>query len=413
MLVLEAIRQSLRTLATQKLRASLTLFGFVWGTAAVIFLVGWGDGVRSMLERGFAKTGRNMGNIFAGKISEDFTPVADRRYLWLNNDDLGVVRKRAHWPEQVAGESQRFLSASHRQTVITTDMRGVEPETMDIRGTPIASGRGIIRTDLEHKRRVVVLGDRLRRKLLGAEGGLGSYIRLGGIPFEVVGILEPVGLQLSRDGLEIDDQTWIPLTTFQLNWPAWWTDEQVVDKLVYRARDRHLFEVTRDEIRAILADQLGVPRSDPEAITGWSPMEMLNKLPLDETRGLMFIIAVTTLLIGGVGILNMMLDSVHERRQEIGIRLAVGARKRDVLLQFFLETFVVSALGGALGVALGVAGCAGLGALDVPDIVPVPELSLSMIGVALGVMTTVGFAAGLLPAWRATRVDPAMTLRME
>jgi len=413
MLLFEAIRQALRTIWSQKLRATLTLFGFVWGTAAVIFLVGWGDGVRTMLEHGFAKAGKNMGLIHAGKVSEDFTPASDRRFLWFNNQDLVVARNRARWADQVAGESQEFVIAAHRQTALTVDLRGMEPETMDVRGTPVASGRGITRTDLDHRRRIVVLGHGIRRKLLGVRGGIGSYVRINGIPFEVVGVLERVGLQLNRDGYLIDDQAWIPLSTFQANWPRWWTDEAVVDQIIYRARDRHLYETTRDELRAILADQLGVPRSDPEAIGGWSPMHMLNKIPLDQTRDLMFIIAVTMLVIGGVGILNMMLDSVHERRQEIGIRLAVGARRRDVLLQFFLETFAVSFLGGGLGVALGTFGCLVLGGLDVPDLVPTPELSIRMIVIAVSVMTFIGFASGLLPAWRATRVDPSLTLRME
>lgn len=413
MLVLEAIRQAISTLWSQKLRATLTLFGFVWGTAAVIFLVGWGDGVRTMLEEGFAKAGRNMGLIIAGKLSDDFTPASDRRFLWFNDDDLEVARNRARWAEQVAGESQEFTISAYRQTALTVDLRGMEPETMDIRGTPIAAGRGITRADVDHRRRVVVLGHVLRRKLLGAHGGIGSYVRLNGIPFQVVGVLSRVGLQLNRDGFLIDDQAWVPISTFQASWPRWWTDEPVIDYILYRARDRHLYETTRDELRAILADQLGVPRSDEEAIGGWSPMHMLNKMPLDQMRDLMFIIAITMLVIGGVGILNMMLDSVHERRQEIGIRLALGARRRDVLLQFFLETFVVSFLGGGLGVAIGILSCLGLGGLDVPDLVPIPELSMRMVAIAVGVMTFIGFASGLLPAWRATRIDPALTLRME
>lgn len=140
---------------------------------------------------------------------------------------------------------------------------------------------------------------------------------------------------------------------------------------------------------------------------------MLGKMPLDEIRGLLLVIAITTLGIGGVGVLNMMLDSVVERRQEIGIRLAVGARRRDVLLQFFLETIVISALGGLGGVALGVVSCLALGRLEVPDVVPVPVLSLDIVVVALVVMAAVSLLAGILPAWRATRVDPAVTLRME
>jgi putative ABC transport system permease protein len=198
-----------------------------------------------------------------------------------------------------------------------------------------------------------------------------------------------------------------------MNWPAFWTDEAVVEKILYRARDRRLYETTRDELRAILAEQLGVPVGDTGAIAGWSAMQMLNSLRLDRTRGLMLIIAVTTLLIGGIGVLNMMLDSVHERRQESGVRLALGARRRDVLMQFFLESFAVCLVGGGVGLGLGVAGCAMLAALEMPDLVPVPILSTGLLVTAVSVMTAVGLLAGFLPALRAMRVDPATTLRME
>jgi putative ABC transport system permease protein len=413
MFIVDAIRQAFRMLWAQKLRASLTLFGFVWGTASVIFLAGWGDGVREMLERGFAKTGKNMGVIHAGHITADFTPAADRRFLWFNNDDLEVARRRMKWADQIAGESQDFHFIAFGQNALTVDLRGLEPETMDIRGTAVATGRGITRTDLQLKRRVIVLGDGMRRNLLGASGGLGSRVRVAGIPFEVVGFLEPVGVQLSRDGNLIDDQGWIPLTTFQANWPRFWTDEAVVGQILYRARDRRLYEVTRDEVRSILASRLGVPVEDRGAVGGWSSMEMLNKLQLDKTRFLMLIIAVTTLLIGGIGVLNMMLDAVHERPQQIGVRMALGARKRDVLLQFFLESVVVSLLGGGVGMALGILGCVGLGALNMPDLVPIPVLSTSLIVTAFVVMASIGLIAGCLPAWRAIQVDPASTLRME
>ena len=127
----------------------------------------------------------------------------------------------------------------------------------------------------------------------------------------------------------------------------------------------------------------------------------------------MFVLATATLVIGGVGTLNMMLDSVHERRMEIGVRLAVGARPRDIVVQFFTETFTVVSLGGLFGVALGIGGCLVLGSLQVPDLVPVPILSWEIVALALTVMSSVGLVAGVVPAWRASRIDPAETLRME
>jgi putative ABC transport system permease protein len=284
---------------------------------------------------------------------------------------------------------------------------------MEIRGVPLAAGRGITHSDLKHRRRVIVLGDEVRDRLLGADGGIGSWVRLGGKPFKVVGVLAHVGTQLNRDGFLIDEQAWIPLTTMQNGWPKWWTDEPVIEKILYRMRDRHALDETEVEVRAILAERLGVPPDDDQAVGIHSALKVLRQIPVDGMEALLFILAATTLMIGGIGILSMMLDSVYERRAEIGVRLAIGARRRDIIGQFFLETLTVTGLGGLAGAALGVGVCLFLGGLNVPDLVPVPVLQLEVVGLALGVMGSVGVAAGVVPAWQASRIDPALTLRMD
>ena len=187
----------------------------------------------------------------------------------------------------------------------------------------------------------------------------------------------------------------------------------MVSKIIYRMRDPSMLEETEKEVRAILADRIGVGREDDEAVGIYSAIQMLRRIPIQEMKGVMAILAMTTLLIGAIGILNMMLDSVYERRREIGIRLAVGARRREIVMQFFLETFAVTSIGGLLGVALGVLGCLVLGGLDYPDLVPIPILKPGVVVAALVVMSVVGIAAGIIPAWRASRIDPALTLRME
>lgn len=411
--VAEAVRQAFRLLWAHRLRSLLTMFGVVWGTASVIFLVSWGTGVQVMLEDGFFRAGKNLGEVWAGRVSEDFTPAVDRRYLWYDYEDLEALRRRARLPLLVGGEAWRMLPVAFKQRALNVDVRGIEPEVMQLRGVPVARGRGISRSDLDHRRRIVVLGDNVRKRLLGPEGGLGSWVRIAGKPFQVVGILQHVGVQLSRDRMLIDDQVWVPITTVHANWPQWWTDDFVVEKILYRMRDPSMLEDTEKEVRAILADQIGVGREDDEAVGIHSAIKMLRRIPIQETKGAMAIMAITTLLIGAIGILNMMLDSVYERRREIGIRLAVGARRRDIVFQFFLETFTVTGIGGLVGVGMGVAGCAFLASLDYPDLVPVPVLEANVVITALVVMSLAGVAAGIIPAWRASRVDPALTLRME
>jgi putative ABC transport system permease protein len=410
---LEAVRQAMRLLRAHRTRSLLTLFGLVWGTAAVILLVAWGQGVRVMLERGFFKAGKDMGEVWAGRISEDFTPAVDRRYLWYTVEDLETLRKRARLPVLIGGEEDEVFPVAYRQRALNVEVRGIEPEIMEIRSVPLAAGRGITRADLEHRRRVAQFGATVRRQQLGADGGLDSWVRIAGTPFRVVGILAPVGAQLNRDGMLIDEQAWVPLSTFHAHWPRWWTDDLVVRKILYRMPSRDRLEETEAEVRAILAERLGAAPDDTEAVGIHSAVKVLRRIPLDQMQAVLFVLAATTLLIGGIGVLSMMLDSVYERRHEIGVRLAIGARRRDIVAQFFLETLTITGLGGLAGAGLGIAATSLLGRLDVPDLVPVPVLDPNIVAVALAVMGGVGLAAGVIPAWQAARVDPAATLRME
>lgn len=409
----EAVVQALRLLWAHRMRSLLTTFGLVWGTASVIFLIGYGEGSRRMLEDGFFRAGRNMGEVWAGKVGENFSPAVDRRFLWFRMQDVEALRQRARLPDLVGAEAWEMLPATFGQRAVTVDVRGMDPESVAIRGVGVAAGRTLSAADVERRRRVALLGVKARRRLMGPEGRLGDHIRIAGKPFEVVGFLEPVGTQLSRDRMEIDEQVWVPITTVQLNWPRWWTDDAVVTKIIYRIPDPGLLEASKDEVRAVLADQLGVGADDTEAVGIWSALDRLNQLPMQQTRGMLFILAATTLLVGGIGVLNMMLDAVHERRPEIGVRLAVGARRRDIVAQFFVETATICGLGGIAGAILGVGTCLLMVHLPTPDLVPVPVLRPGIVVTALAVLGVVGVASGVVPAWRAAHVDPALTLRMD
>jgi putative ABC transport system permease protein len=409
----QIVRSALLTLRTQKLRTALTLFGMVWGTASVIFLLAWGLGVEQNLEAGFNRIGKNVVHVWAGKIGEDFTPALDRRALWFTRDDVEAVRRGVRNADLVLGESRGWYSVTHGNTLLTGDVRGVEPRHMLVRGTRIAAGRPITRADLASRRRVAVLGEKARQKLLGPEGRIGDVIRIKGAPYEVIGFFAHVGTQLTRDNAELDDQVWIPITTLLGERPSRGGDEDVIDIIVMRAKSRQTYEALKREVRQVLGKRLGVSPEDEEALIIVSPIDNLKAMPIDQLRGLLLVLAVTTLGIGGIGILNMMLDSVQERRQEIGVRLAVGARRRDVVAQFFLETLVVTGVGGLLGLALGIGLCWVLAGLQVPDVIPLPILQAWIVWTALGVLTAVGVLSGLVPAWRAAGVDPSITLRAE
>lgn len=409
----QILRSALLTLRTQKLRTALTLFGMIWGTASVVFLMSWGLGLEKMLDEGFNKVGHNVVHVWAGTIGEDFTPAMDRRQLWFSREDVEAVREGVRNADLVLAESRGWYPVTYRDQFFSRDLRGVGPEQMVVRNTHIAAGRPISADDVKSRRRVAVLGHKSRLKILGPDGQIGATIRILGTPHEVVGFLEPIGTQLFRDADEIDDQVWVPLSTLLSMRPSEVENEDVINIIVLRATSRAVYDDLKKEIRSILARRLGVRPDDEEALLVFSPIEAVRDMQIDRMTGMLFILAITTLGIGGIGILNMMLDSVQERRQEIGVRLAVGARRRDIVAQFFMETLVISSLGGLLGLGLGLAFCSFLASLHVPDLIPLPLLEPWIIWLALGVMALIGVLSGIIPAFRAAGVDPSVTLRAE
>lgn len=409
----EAVTQALRLLWAHKLRSVLTMFGVVWGTASVIFLVGWGEGSAKMIEQGVTKTGKNMAQVWAGHVSEEFTPAVDRRFLWYTMHDVAALRRRAQIPEAVGAEARQHLPVVSGPRSRSIDLRGMDLDAVAIRDVGVAAGRSLSPADQQHRRRVALIGDRARQQLMGPAGRVGDTLRIDGKPFRVIGFLERVGTQLTSDGAEIDDQVWIPISAFHENWPRDWTTDDVVTKILYRLPDPSLIADSELEVRAILADRLGVAADDTEAVGIWSSLKFLAKMPLRETNATLFVLAVATLMIGGIGVLNMMLDAVHERRNEIGVRLAVGARRRDIVLQFFIETFTICVLGGLFGASLGIGACWLLGQIPAQDLLPTPVLRPGIVFLSLVSLVSVGVIAGVVPAWRASRVDPALTLRME
>jgi putative ABC transport system permease protein len=418
---LESLREALRLLHAQPVRSGLTLFGLVWGTAAVIFLLSWAAGLETMLDAAFQRAGKNLVQSWPGRISEDFSPVVDRRWLWYTPDDVAALRAGVSEGDLVGAEAIVDAPASFHGRALSLEIRGVEPEGQAIRDVALASGRPISREDVEHRRRVLVIGHRARERLLGAEGRIGSWVRLDGTRFQVIGVLDRVGTQLSRDGAQIDDQVWVPLSVHLSLWPNPWIERQVVSAILVRAKDRKRIAEVKREMRRILSGRLGVAADDEEAVPVFSPLDVLERIPLDQQNGVNLLIALTTLLVGGLGILAMMLDSVEERRAEIGIRLALGARQRDVILQFLWEGIAIVALGGAIGVLVGAGGAWLLGSdafrSRIPpalrDLVPVPELSPTVVLLAVMAMAAVAVVAALVPAWRAAGIDPAETLRVE
>jgi len=401
------ILEALTTLRTHRRWAALTTFGIVWGTASVVLLVGWGVGVHHLVERGLQKVGKNLVYVMAGRVGEELSPADERRQLHLEMDDVEAVRQSARHIDRISADIVNWFSVRRGATLRAVNVRGVEPSMRDLRGVAVAAGRFLNADDLRFQRRVAILGTMARERLFGPRPVLGQSFSIQGQRFTVIGVLDPVGTQLSRDGAPIDEQIWIPATTAMLiNQNNW------VHKLVVRPTSREMDRPMQREVRKVLAERLHVSPSDEEAVFIVSMIDILSGFDtiFKALQTFLFLMAVTTLAIGGIGVMNMMLVAVNERRREIGVRLAVGARRRQVVTQFLAETLVITLAGGFTGLGLGLLGCALLDMLP-HEVIPAPVVIPAVAYAAIAVTTIVGVAAGVAPAWSAARVDPAESLR--
>jgi putative ABC transport system permease protein len=324
-------------------------------------------------------------------------------------DDVEALRASARRVELLSAENFSFSHVRYRSTGRIVDVRGVEPVIQKLRGVSLVAGRFISPDDVKFRRRVAVIGQTARQRLLGPRPVLGERITIDGRSFEIVGLLERVGAQLSRNRTLLDEQVWVPITSLMTLHGS-----EVVHNIVARPYHRDQNAALKREVRAILARRVHVSPTDEEAVYVLSLIDFLSGFDAmhEFMKTFLFLLAAGTLSIGGIGVMNMMLVSVNERRREIGLRLAVGARRSQVVGQFLIETLVICLVGGAAGLALGLGGCALLGLVP-GELVPRPHIVPEVVVLAIIATTLVGVISGIGPAWAAARVDPAESLRAE
>ncbi|MFI7603028.1 ABC transporter permease [Actinoplanes sp. NPDC049681] len=390
----EAWRVALDALRANRLRSVLTMLGVVIGVAAVVALVAIGTGTKQQIEQQVEGLGSNLLIVVPGRLEAGSAPSVST----LSLDDLDpvgrVVGDRSRVAVTIAsGETVR---AGSRSTFAS--MQGVLETTPTVFVRHLERGTYLTRSDVNTARRVAVLGAGVATQLFGDRDPVGRQITIGGVRFRVIGVFERLGQSL---GVDRDGEVHVPVTAAQR---LLGTDR--IDGLAIRAPDRERIDDLGARVVATLSERH--PDTDFSAVTQEQILGVLGDI-LGVLTGVLAAIAGISLLVGGVGVSNIMLVSVRERTREIGLRKAVGARPRDIGLQFLLEAVLITTIGGVLGMALGIGA-----ALLVDRLSPVPAaITWWSLALAFGVSAAVGIVFGVVPAQRAGRLDPVVALRTE
>lgn len=406
----ESSRMALDTLRANKLRSSLTILGVSVGVVTVIFMVSIIQG----LNRAFAEQIESLGSntIFVSKFEPSFGRPPGPEEIHrkdLTMDDAEALRREA---PSIAGVSpvHRMIAATVRYQDKQTDtpiLFGVTPYYEFVHSQYVASGRFIGDIDIQDRSNVCVLGVDVMRALFPYENALEREIRINGNPYRVVGVMEPLG---NFFGQSRDNSIFMPISTFDKYYPDRPFPE-VMFFIIVRPQSRAAVKSAMDEITDILRRRRRVPPNTPNNFgisSQDSLLDVYNQLT-GATALVLTAISFVALMIGGIGVMNIMLVSVTERTKEIGIRKAVGATKFDILSQFLIEAVVLTAIGGFAGLIVGE-----IASLLMNRYSPLPAfVPMWAIAMGIGISAAVGIIFGMWPAWKAARLDPIEALRWE
>ncbi|MDB4967800.1 MAG: hypothetical protein JWN44_3489 [Myxococcales bacterium] len=404
----QLLRGAGRSLARNKARSFLTTLGITVGIAAVIATQGLGEAARVKVREAFNAMGTNLlllrsGAAQAGGMRGGFGSLPT-----ITFDDLSAIRELPT-VRKVAPRPEVKMQIRSAEANWSTDLGGVTPEFFEVRYWSIVSGRNITQSDVDGGTKVTVLAQIVSNQLFGpGVDPVGQQVRIGNVPFTVVGLLAEKGS--APQGGSFDDNAYIPLTTYYAKIQGGLN--QFVNGTVFvSAVSPEEAGRAESQIRALLRDRHHLPEGvdDDFQVRNTVEAAQAQEEGARTMATLMASLAAVSLLIAGIGVMNIMLVSVTERTREIGLRMAVGARPRDVLAQFLLEAITLSLVGGVLGVLLGLVSSARLTAwLGWPSILQPDGILL-----AVAVSAVVGIVFGLYPAWRASTLDPIDALRFE
>ena len=400
----------------QRKRAALTIAAIAWGTVALLLLLSFGEGLKRQLSKSSAGMGSGIAVIFPGETTKTWQGMAPGRSIRPIVDDIALVRERVPDLDGVLGELRRWgASATYGRKTVNARVTGTEPIYGDMRNhIARPGGRFLNDTDVQERRRVIFLGDELATSIFGQETPEGRTLLVAGAPYTVIGVMQKK-LQMGTYGGPDAEGAIVPITTFK----AQFGRDQLTN-LVIRPHDPARMKAAIKAVREVLAAKYQFDPADEPALGVWDTVESSTIMAnvLIGIQMFLGIIGALTLLIGGVGVANIMYATVKERTREIGVKMALGARPSWVTGPLVLEGLLYTVTGGLLGLTIAVLLIVLLGLLPVEgnqalEFLGKPTLSPAVGVASAAVLGIIGLLAAYFPARRAAAVDPAETLRYE
>ncbi|MDA2929834.1 ABC transporter permease [Acidobacteria bacterium AH-259-O06] len=414
----EVLRLAWEALRRQPLRSFLTMLGITWGIVAVTLLIAYGSSFRGVLMDGFNAFGKSAVVCWPGQTSDQAGGERAGKRVRLEKIDLENILQEATLVKQASLETVRWLAITYGDRLQNTAIRGVYPVYGEIRNEVASQGRWISPEDFRLRRRVVVLGGRLTRKLFAGRPAVGETVRINSVRFTVIGTMDNK-LQFSNYFTSDDESAFIPYSAAGDLW-----NTRYASVLVFAPVAPQFEPEAKKQVLAVLAKRQRFSPTDERAILMYGREQFR---PIIEgiaigLQVLLLFVGTLTLGIGGVGVMNIMLVSVNERIREIGLRRALGARRRHIQAQFLAEALVLTLLGGAIGILLTYVIAASIETIPLlghafedtsgkRDIHM--QISLGTVAISTGVLVLVSILSGWIPALRAAGFDPVKALRYE
>jgi len=400
--------------AHQRKRIALTILAIAWGTLSIVLLLSFGEGMKRSFHKGSRGMGEGIGVVWTGATTKAFMGLPSGRPIQFTDEDVILLRVRVPEIQALSSEYARRIGVTAGTKTVNARVRGVDPEFGELRNLiPQAGGRFLNELDIKEKRRVVFLGEELARDLFGREDVTGRTVLINQSTFLVVGVMQTKIMMGMYSGPDKNQAT-IPASTFK----SMFTDAKP-GNFIYKPVSLELGDQAKAEIYRVLGRKYHFDPEDTRALGIWDTREN-QRITGNIALGIqMFlgIIGALTLFVGGMGVANIMYAVVKERTREIGVKMALGAKVRQVMAPFVVEALLMTLIGGLLGTAVS------LGLITLVAALPLQGEALQFLGTptfspAIGAATaivlgTIGTAAGYFPARRAASIHPAVSLRYE